>query len=128
MTRDWKSAVSRRPVLSGILAALGIAVVGGVTYEAPRWSRRRYKPSPFDDLLANLPDRENAARVGAAVIAETPGFNPDQTAHDLGKALVAAPLSDAVSADLGQGRMIEVGGWILPETLADLCALAAKAA
>jgi hypothetical protein len=127
MTRDWKSAVSRRPVLSGILAACGIAVVGGVAYEAPRWSRRRYKPSPFDDLLANLPDRQNAARVGAAVIAETPGFNADRTARELGKSLAAATLADALSADLSQNRMIEVRGWILPKTLADLCALAAKA-
>ncbi len=126
MTRDWKSAISRRPVLSGILAALGIAVAGGVAYEAPRFSLRRYKPSPFDDLLAQLPDRESAGRVGAAVIAETPDLNAEQRARAL--RLAAMPLADAMAADLTENRVIEVRGWILPQTLADLCALAAKAA
>ena len=127
MTQDWKSAVSRRPVLSAILAALGLTVVGSVAYEAPRWSRRRYKPSPFDDLLAKLPDRDSASRLGAAVIAETPGFDATQTAQKLQTELAAAPLADVLSADLTQNRMIEVRGWTLPATLADLCALAAKA-
>jgi hypothetical protein len=128
MTQDWKSAISRRPVLSGILAALGIAIVGGVAYEAPQLSRRRYKPSPFDDLLAKLPDRDNAGRIGAAVVAETSAFNAESTARVLRARLAATPLADAMSADFIQNRMIEVRGWILPETLADLCALAAKAA
>jgi hypothetical protein len=128
MTQDWKSAISRRPVLSGILAALAVAVVGGIAYEAPRLSRRTYKPSPFDDLLAKLPDRDNAGRIGAAVIAETPGFSAEPTARALRTRLAATSLADAMSADLNRSRMVEVWGWIVPETLADLCALAAKAA
>jgi hypothetical protein len=127
MTQDWKSAISRRPVLSGILAALGVAVVGGVAYEAPHWSRH-YKPSPFDDLLAKLPERDNAGRVGAALIAESPGFNAESSARALRAKLASTSLGDAVSDDLVQDRVVEVRGWILPQTLSDLCALAAKAA
>jgi hypothetical protein len=128
MTQDWKAAISRRPVLGGILAALGIAVVGGITYEGPRWSRGHHKPSPYDDLLANLPERDNAGRVGAAFIAESPGFSADSVARALRTKLASAPLSDAISADLAQNRLVEVRGWILPETLSDLSALAAEAA
>jgi hypothetical protein len=36
-------------------------------------------------------------------------------------------LAGVVSADLAQGRMDEVRGWLLPQTLTQLCALAAKA-
>ena len=128
MTQDWKSAISRRPVVSGILAAFGIAIVGGIAYEAPRLSRGHYKPSPFDDLLAKLPERDNAGRVGAVVIAEISGFSAESTARALRTKLAATSLADAMSADLVQDRMLEVRGWILPETLSDLCALAAKAA
>jgi hypothetical protein len=124
MTQDWKSAVSRRPVLGGVLAAFGIAVAGGIAFEMPRWSRRGYKPGPFDDLLERLPDREAAGRVGAAVVAGTPGFSAVHTAGRLRTRLAAASLSDALAADLAQDRVAEIRGWILPETLADLCALA----
>lgn len=127
MTQDRKSAVSRRPVLGGILAVFGIAVVGGIAFEAPRLFHQRYKPSPFDDLLAKLPDRDNAARVGAAVVAEISGFSAEQAAHTLRTKLAATSLTGAMSADLSQSRVLEVRGWIVPETLANLCALAAKA-
>jgi hypothetical protein len=124
MTRGWKAAVSRRPVLSGILAVFGIAVAGGIAVEAPGLLRRGDKPSPFDDLLARLPDRIDAGRVGAAVVAETPGFSAVQTARRLRAKLAPTSLSDTLSGDLAQDRMVEIRGWILPETLADLCALA----
>ena len=110
-----------------MLAALGIALAGGAAVEAPRWFHRRYKPSPFDDLLAALPDRDSAARIGAAVLAETSNFSPLGTAAALRGKLVGGPLVDAFSADVAGGRLIEVRGWILPESLADLCALAAQA-
>ena len=128
MTQDWKSAVSRRPVLSGILAVFGVAIMGSIALEAPRLARRRYKPGPFDDLLAKLPDRDNGGRVGAAVIAEMPEFGATRTAQRPRAKLAATSLADAMSADLAQNRLVEVRGWILPDTLANLCALAAKAA
>ena len=127
MTRDWKSEISRRPVLTGILGVAGVAVLGALAYEAPGLLRRRYKPSPFDDLLAQLPDRDNASRVGAAVAAERPLFDADRTAKELRAKLAAISLSQAIEADLSQNRTVEVGGWILPETLANLSALAARA-
>ena len=127
MTGEWKSAISRRLVLSGILGALGLVALGGIAFEASELSRQRYKPSPFDDLLAKLPDRDSASRLGAAVIAETPGFSATRAARKLQTELAAASLADVLSADLAQNRMVEVRGWTLPATLADLCALAAKA-
>jgi hypothetical protein len=127
MTGNWKSAIARRPVLAGMLGLLGIIVLSGGIYEGPRLLRRRYKPSPFDDVLANLPDRDSASRVGAAVVAATPGFDAHMTAHLLRARLAEKPLADAIAADLVQDRMVEARGWVLPETLASLYALAATA-
>jgi hypothetical protein len=38
------------------------------------------------------------------------------------------PLAQVMIEDISEGRVQEAGGWVMPETLALLCALAAKAA
>ena len=69
------------------LFAAGGAAVAGV---AGGWFvfRKRYPHSAYDDILAQIPDRDDAAN----------------------------------------GKLVEFKGWVLPESLALACALAAKAA
>ena len=95
-------------------------------FEAPRPFAPRYAPSPYDDLLAKLPDRDSAGRLGAAFLAENKIFNADKSARALRQRLSARTLDSAMDSDLAQMRMTEVHGWVLPETLVILCALAAK--
>jgi hypothetical protein len=122
-----KAPIGRRRLLEGLAATAAIAVAAAAVVEAPRLFARRYAPSPFDDLLTKLPDRESAIRVGATFLAGRKSFDVQGTATVLRKRLAAASLATAMNDDLRQSRMVEAHGWVLPETLVDLCALAAKA-
>jgi hypothetical protein len=128
MTWRRKTEVARRPLLAGLLGVLGVAAVGGAVYESGALFRKRYRPTPFDDLLSSLPDRDAAIRVGAAILAEEPGFDARKTAQQLRQEIGEKPLADVAAMDIDESRMVEIKGWVLPETLAKLCALAAKAA
>jgi hypothetical protein len=88
----------------------------------------RYAPTPYDDLLAKLPDRDSAARLGAAYLSTHKGFNERTVAARLRQRLTNKPLAGALDADLSAARLAEAHGWVLPETLAALCAIAARAA
>jgi hypothetical protein len=122
-----KVNVTRRPVLAALLGLAGIALAAIAALEAPRLLSPRYAPSPYDDLLARLPDRESAARLGAAFLAENRLFDSDRSAKALRRRLATRTLDAAMDSDLAQTRMVEAHGWLLPETLVTLCALAAKA-
>jgi hypothetical protein len=123
-----KTSITRRPLLAGLLGLAGIAVAALATFEAPRLLSPRHAPSPFDDLLAKLPDRESAARLGAAFLAENRTFDADRSAMVLRRRLATLPLDAAIQSDLAEKHIVEAHGWVLPETLVSLCALAAKAA
>ena len=62
-----KDLFTRRNVLIG---AGGAVVVAGAVFEGRHLLRKHYKPTPYDDLLALLDDRDAAARTGKAVLAE----------------------------------------------------------
>jgi hypothetical protein len=126
MSVAGKATVARRPVLAALLGLAGITLAAIATFEAPRLLAPRYAPSPFDDLLAKLPDRDSAARLGAAFLAENRTFDADRTAKALRASLASRTLDAAMDSDLGQMRMTEAHGWVLPETIVTLCALAAK--
>src|SRR5205085_884429 len=68
MSTADRMLLARRPFLAGLMGVLALA---GLAWEAPKvfpkLFARRYPPSPFDDLLALLPDRENAVRLGGAL-------------------------------------------------------------
>jgi hypothetical protein len=118
------SAPSRRQiVIAGALAAVGAAAV----LEGPKLLKKRYAPSPYDDLLALLDDRDADAQLGEAVLAGRVDFDPDATAAALRARIAKRGLSAVVEEDAEQGRIVEANGWVLPQTLALLCALAAKA-
>lgn len=124
---------SRRAVTigGGIAAALGIAALG---LSVPRWLGKRYAKSTYDDLFAQLVDRESAVKVGQAAIEtmETNG-GPNHLlpsyaalANDLRHRLSRRTLADLTASDLAGGKLLEVHGWILPETLVLLSMLAAS--
>ena len=119
-----ESRISRRTVVAGGgVAATLFAVALGLTL--PKLFGRRYAPTPYDDLLAQLVDRDEAARVGAAVRIAEPGFNAKAVARELRQRFEQRNLAEVSDADIREGRLAEVNGWVLPESLAQLCTLAA---
>jgi len=91
-------------------------------------------------LLALLSRPDSAATVGRAYLR----LRPDEAEADLLVRLLAQSLSGpadlddeaklrramarSLSADFDQGRLVNVSGWLLAETEARLCALAALSA
>ncbi|HXC55117.1 MAG TPA: hypothetical protein VNU97_07470 [Rhizomicrobium sp.] len=130
---DKERGFSRRAVAigGGIAAALGIGALG---LTVPRLLGRHYRQSRYDDLLAQLVDREAAVRVGQAAIAtikssarSAPPQGPDQKAlaKVLRQRLERRTLAEVTDSDLAQGFLVEVQGWVMPITLVMLCMLAA---
>ncbi len=115
---------SRRNIL---IASGSAALVLGAGYEGRRLWRKHYAPSPYDDLLAKLDNRDADAQLGEAVLGEIDDFDPKTVAAGLRAKLEHKTLEQSVAEDVAAGRVIEANGWVLPETLALLCALAAKA-
>jgi hypothetical protein len=113
-------------VLSG-LVALGLA---------PALFRGEDRSSPRDRVLALVPRRRSAARVGRAFLARHPaeadeaaligflarGMDPEGT-----RSAAQHRLRDRVRADFARGDTVQVQGWILSLTEARLYALAAMA-
>lgn len=120
-----KTHFSRRNLVMG---AVAVTVVAGVGYEGSRVMRKRYAPSPYDDLLAHLGDRDGAAQIGEAVLAEVDDFDPKVVAAALRAKLAHVPLTDIAARDAADGRILEAHGWVLPQSLGFLCVFAAKAA
>ena len=71
---------------------------------------KHYPPTPYDDLLAQLVDREQAARLGAAVRADA---GPDLTRQSCAAMLRQPGMAwrRARSATPRQDRLVEVG-WL----------------
>ncbi len=110
-------------IAGGGVAAAAVAGIGGRLL-----LRKRYAPSPYDDLLALLDDRDADAQIGEAVLAEVDEFDPSALADDLRNRIAKRRLSIVVIEDASEDRLVEAHGWVLPETLGLLCVLAAKAA
>ena len=117
-------SISRRAMVAGggVAAALGATALG---LTLPRWLRRSYPPTPYDDLLQHLIDRDAAAHVGRALRGSVPDFNTKKTARELRQRFEQRNLVEVMDADTAEGRLAEVGGWIMPQSLAALCGLAA---
>ncbi len=128
MSATSPALTSRRRLLAVALAGLGVSAAALIAYEARLLVGQRYAATPFDDLISQLPERENAARLGTAVLAQEKSFDARSAALQLRARIKNSPLADVLATDLRSGHLTEVRGWILPETLAALCALSAKAA
>jgi hypothetical protein len=125
MSEGWKDGVSRRPLLAVLGAVVGLGVAGGAVYEVSRLLGPR-APGVLGDLLFGLGDRKDAVLIGKAVLAGDRAASADK-AGSLRRALGQKPLAEVLVQDAVQGRIVETQGWVLPQTLAELCALAAKA-
>ena len=114
---------SRRAVIGwGAAAVVGLAAAGTALrgFVLPR----RYPATPYDDLLNQLDDRAAAARVGRA-LAGRGRIDARADATSLRQQLSGTSLQAAIADDLSKGRLTEAAGWVLPETFARLCSLAA---
>ena len=111
----------RRGLIAGVAAA-GAAVAAGL-YRFTDLFVKHYQPTPYDDVLAVLTDREQAARFGASLAATA---DAKSLAEKLRPVLKSGGLDAAVKADIAADRLTEVGGWVVPESVALLSALAAK--
>jgi hypothetical protein len=110
----------RRTVIAGVAAA-GAAAVAGL-YRFTHVFARHYAPTPYDDLLGQLVDREEAAKLGAKMAGSA---NAATLASQL-RATMHNGLAAAAVADARAGRVQELDGWLLPDSVALLSVLAAK--
>jgi hypothetical protein len=113
--------MKRRTLIGGVVAA-GAAVAAGI-YRFTDLFVKHYPPTPYDDLLGQLTDREQAAKLGAKAPLTS---DAQSQAARLRASLQGRDLAAAANADIAAGRLVEVDGWLVPQTLAELCALAAK--
>jgi hypothetical protein len=118
-----RSKVTRR-IAIGVVAAAVAAVVA--VRELPLLRRHHFKRTPYDDLMTKLDDRDAAASFGKSFTSAKP-LNPAALATLLRARLKTDSLAQVSQRELAQGRVLEVGGWIVPETFTLLCALAARA-
>lgn len=111
--------MKRRAVIGGVAA--GAAVAAGL-YRFTDLLVKHYPPTPYDDVLDKIVDREQAARLGAHVPVQ------GDAAALAARLRVAVPgrVQAAADADIAAGRLVEADGWLVPETVAWLAALAAK--
>jgi len=111
----------RRDVAAAVVAA-GAAMTAGL-YRFTDMFVKHYAPTPYDDLLARLTDREQAAKLGAQLMGS---FDIAAQSARLRDTFRRQDLAAAATADIAAGHLVEVGGWVLPETVALLSALAAR--
>jgi len=115
--------LSRRSLTIGGIAAGGAAIIAGVVYEAPKLFKRR-PHGEYAELVSKLGDPEKAAIVGR--VMQDRGSLTKEEISELKTALTGKPLADVAVADAKDDRLAEANGWVLPATLATLCALAAQ--
>ena len=115
---------SRRVVLGAIAALAGTAVaLRGIPGLLKLWR----KQTPYDDVLSNLEDRDAAIELGRRTLTSMPNFGAVAAAQLLRSRLKSRTLSNLLRSELTDSRTVEVGGWVLPESLVLICALAARA-
>lgn len=112
--------MKRRTLIGGV-AAVAVAVAAGL-YRFTDLIVKHYPPTPYDDVLNKISDRDQAARLGAKVTA------PGDAGALAARLRVAVPgrLQTAAQADIAAGRMVEADGWLVPESVALMAALAAR--
>jgi hypothetical protein len=105
-----------------LLAGIGAAAVAGLATWKFHFFGPHYPPTPYDDLLNQITDRAPASTFGQAALKAMPGANAASLARQLrGQGTLAARASD----DPAKGRVTEVSGWVVPESVARYAALAA---
>ena len=113
---------ARRGVIGGLAAAV-LAVAGGAAWKLHLFGHR-YAPTPYDDLLSQISDREPAARIGAAVVKSRPDLTPQTLAGILRRP--GQGLAQRAWRDANENLLIETDGWLLPQSVGLYAALAAQ--
>jgi hypothetical protein len=116
--------MKRRTLLLGSGAALVAA--GGAAWVMKPF-RKQYPPSPYDDILAKVDDREWAAKFGVLALAAMPDFTANNGAARLRPLLNRGSLSQVAMRDAEAGRLMEIHGWLVPESIVLMAALAKSA-
>jgi hypothetical protein len=111
----------RRSVLIGLAAILVAA--GGATWKFNLFGPH-YPPTPYDDLLGQLADRKPAAIFGRAALKDGPAQSAARLAAGLRKD--GRTLSSRAASEPGEAQVTEVAGWVVPQSVAQFSALAAK--
>ena len=111
--------MTRRGILAGLAAVL--AVAGGAAWKF-RLFAKHYPPTPYDDLLSQIVDREPAIAFGQAARKSLPG------AAQLAAQIRRDPrgLPERAATEPGEARTTEVAGWVVPQSVALYAALAAQ--
>ncbi|MES2256221.1 MAG: hypothetical protein V4559_14415 [Pseudomonadota bacterium] len=111
--------MTRRAVLAGLVAVL--AAAGGAAWKF-RLFAKHYPPTPYDDLLSEIVDRDPAIVFGQAARKSLPGAS-----------LLAAglrrdgrKLTERATREPGEAQIAEVAGWVVPQSVALYAALAAQ--
>ena len=114
--------MKRRGLLAGMGAAALAAAAAGATWKFHLFGPH-YPPTPYDDLLNQITDRAPASIFGQAALKAMPGANAASLARQLrGGGTLAA----RASGEPAKGRVTEVSGWVVPESVASYAALAAS--
>lgn len=113
---------TRRWLLGGIaaIAAAAVALRG-----LPRLLRHHYRRSAYDDLFSKLADRDTSVTFGRVISPNTPGTSA-AIATLLRRRLRQGDLRSLALRELAQGDVFVASGWVVPESLALICALAAR--
>jgi hypothetical protein len=117
--------MKRRALLLGSGAVLATAA-GGVAAWKLRLFKPHYPPTPYDDVLRRLDDREWARKFGAQALKTMPDFAPDEAAARLRALLGSSSLESAALGDAQAGRLVEAANWLVPESVALIAALSAR--
>ena len=115
--------MKRRGVLTG-LAVVAVAAAGGAAWKFHLFGKH-YPPTPYDDLLNQITDRQPAITFGHAAlktVADLPAATLAARLRRDGRSLSARALSEP-----GNAQVLEVEGWVVPESVALYAALAAQA-
>jgi hypothetical protein len=118
--------MKRRMLLLGSGAVLATAA-GGVAAWKLHLFGPHYPPTPYDDVLNRLSDREWASKFGAQALSTLPDFTPEKAAARLRGLLGNGTLEVAALRDAEAGRVTEAAKWLVPESVALIAALSASA-
>ena len=110
----------RRGVLGGVVTA-AIVAAGGAAWRFHLFGPH-YAPTPYDDLLNQIADREPARVFGAAALKTMPNRDATTLARVLRGQGTLAALAESEPA---KDRVTEVSGWVVPQSVAGYAALAA---
>ncbi|HEX2594192.1 MAG TPA: hypothetical protein VHL34_22010 [Rhizomicrobium sp.] len=126
MSDTRRDYLTRRPVLLG-LGAIGVAAIAGITADLVGPKHRR-ATGPYADLI-NLTGYPAAAEIVGKDLAATmrtgKGVSNDKLAQELRTTIARSTLPAVMAADVASNTLLEASGWLMPQTLAEICYLAA---